>query len=313
LIPTRYPSIDVNRGFYRLFEDRFRGPRELIKSRLDAYLPFIEPLARRFVAYSAIDLGCGRGEWLELLKNCGLKAKGVDLDQDMLQACHERGLSAELSEALEYLNTLEDESQLIVSAFHLVEHMKFEELQILISQSFRILKPGGLMILETPNPENIAVATRNFYFDPTHTRPIPQELLSFLAEYAGFSRIKVLRLHESIDLPHKKNISMQAVFSDVSPDYSVVAQKKAGPEELELLSSAFDTEYGVSLDQMLSRWDQRFNGIETSLAQTITEQRSINNELRSVNNELRSVYASKSWRITAPLRKIYSLFKNNKT
>ena len=296
----------MKQGFYRSFEDRFRGPRELIKSRLDAYLPFIDPLARRFVAYSTIDLGCGRGEWLEILQNSGLKAKGVDLDEGMLQSCREHGLSAELFGALEYLNTLEDESQLIVSAFHLVEHITFEELQLLISESFRILKPGGLMILETPNPENIAVATRFFYLDPTHTRPIPQELLSFLAEYAGFTRVKVLRLQENIDLLNKKNINMQEVFSGVSPDYSVVAQKKSGPEEMDLLSSAFNKEYGVNLDQMLSRWDQRFNGVETSLAQTITE-------LHSVINELRSVYASKSWRITAPLRKIYSLLKNNKT
>jgi SAM-dependent methyltransferase len=288
----------MKQSFYRSFEDRFRGSRELIRGRLEAYLPFVEPLAKRFVGASAVDLGCGRGEWLELLQSSGLNARGVDLDEGMLHACRERGLSTELFGALEYLKTLDDESQVIVSAFHLVEHIKFEELQLLISESLRTLMPGGLMILETPNPENIAVATRNFYIDPTHVRPIPLELLSFLAEYAGFAKVKVLRLQESEDLVDKENVSMRDVFAGVSPDYSVVAQKQTGPEELQLLSPAFSREYGVGLDQILRRWDQRFDGLEVLLRQA-----------EQSTNELRSVYASKSWRITAPLRKICGLFK----
>jgi O-antigen chain-terminating methyltransferase len=291
----------MTQSFYRSFEDRFRGSRELIRGRLEAYLPFVEPLAKRFVGASAIDLGCGRGEWLELLEGSGLKARGVDLDVGMLQACRERGLSAELFGALEYLKTLEDESQLIVSSFHLVEHITFEDLQLLINESLRVLRPGGLMILETPNPENIAVATRSFYLDPTHIRPIPQELLSFLAEYAGFARVKVLRLQESLGLVDKKNVNMQDVFAGVSPDYSVVAQKKSGPEELQLLP-AFSRNYGIGLDEILSRWDQRFDGLETNLAVSIRQ-------TEQAMDELRSVYASKSWRITAPLRKLFGLFK----
>lgn len=292
----------MKQSFYRAFEDRFRGPRELIRARLEAYLPFTEPLAKRFVGDSAIDLGCGRGEWLELLQSSGLKARGVDLDEGMLQACRERGLSAELFGALEYLKALEDESQVIVSAFHVVEHITFEELQLLVKESLRVLRPGGLMILETPNPENIAVATRNFYLDPTHVRPIPLELLSFLAEYVGFARVKVLRLQERGGLVDKEKVSLQDVFAGVSPDYSVVAQKKSGPEEVQLLSHAFSRDYGVGLDAVLRRWDQRFDGLEANLevSMRLAEQ---------AMNELRSVYASKSWRLTAPLRKLFGLFK----
>lgn len=289
----------MKQSFYRSFEDRFRGARELIMGRLETYLPFVEPLAKKFVGAPAIDLGCGRGEWLELLQSSGLNARGVDLDEGMLHACRERGLSAELFGALEYLKTLEDESQVIVSAFHLVEHIKFEDLQILISESLRTLRPGGLMILETPNPENIAVATRNFYLDPTHIRPIPLELLSFLAEYAGFARVKILRLQEKEGLVDKVKVSMQDVFAGVSPDYAVVAQKKSGPEESQLLSLAFSREYGVGMDQILRRWDERFDGLEVLLRQA-----------EQSTNELRAVYASKSWWITAPLRKLSGLFKS---
>ena len=169
--------------FYRAFEDKFRGSRELIKSRLNAYISFILPFKELYENPQAIDLGCGRGEWLELLKEQGFDAQGVDLDEGMLTACIERGLKVQLADALTVLRSLPNESQTIVSAFHLVEHIPFSDLQILIQEALRVLKPAGLLIMETPNPENIVVATNNFYLDPTHTRPIPPQLLSFLPEY----------------------------------------------------------------------------------------------------------------------------------
>ncbi|MGE9641913.1 class I SAM-dependent methyltransferase, partial [Escherichia coli] len=78
----------------------------------------------------------------------------------------------------------------------MVEHIGFANVQLLIEESFRVLKPGGLLILETPNPENIVVASSSFYLDPTHTQPIPNQLLAFLTEYTGFNRTKILRLQE---------------------------------------------------------------------------------------------------------------------
>ena len=87
-------------GFYRAFEERYRGSRELIKGRLAAYLPFVEPLLEAYPSATAIDLGCGRGEWLELLAGSGFKPIGVDLDTGMLEACLERGLPVEQGDAL---------------------------------------------------------------------------------------------------------------------------------------------------------------------------------------------------------------------
>lgn len=118
-------------NFYRSFEDVYRGSRELIVGRLSVYLPFIEPLLKIHPGAAAIDLGCGRGEWLELLTRVGFKAKGVDLDEEMLQACHELSLDVEHLDALTMLSGLADESQLVVSAFHVVEHIAFQQLQTL--------------------------------------------------------------------------------------------------------------------------------------------------------------------------------------
>lgn len=291
-------------GFYRAFEERHRGSRELIKGRLAAYLPFVESLLEVFPVAATIDLGCGRGEWLELLAESGFKPVGVDLDKGMLEACLERGLQVEQGDALAYLSALPDESQVVVSAFHVVEHITFDHLRTLVAEALRVLKPGGLLIMETPNPENIVVATRNFYIDPTHQRPIPPMLLAFAAEYAGFARVKTLRLQESKELVNKDDVSLHDVFAGASPDYAVVAQKHATDDVLALTSDVFSIDYGLSLDNLLSRWDGRFERLETKAEQA--EARATQAEAASTQAlmQLQAVYASTSWRITAPLRTI---------
>jgi O-antigen chain-terminating methyltransferase len=174
------PKSDMTNDFYRAFEDRHRGTRELIKSRLQVYVPFVEPLRSIYEDCKAVDLGCGRGEWLEILRENGFDAMGVDLDDGMLAACEDLGLPAERGEAIAHLRTIPDESLTVVSGFHIAEHIAFADLQILVQEALRVLRPAGLLILETPNPENIVVGTAGFYIDPTHQRPLPPLLLSFL-------------------------------------------------------------------------------------------------------------------------------------
>ena len=245
-------------NFYRAFEDKFRGSREEIIDRLKIYLPFVTPLIDIYEDASAIDLGCGRGEWLEILSEIGVKARGVDLNQSMLDACTERGLDVELADALTSLRNLPSESQIVVSGFHIVEHVSFADWTEWINEAFRVLKPAGLIVLETPNPENLFVATRSFYLDPTHLNPIPPELLSFAVEFAGFSRVKILRLQEDKELANSSKISLTNVIKSASPDYSVIGQKPATMDLTEKFSSAFDIEYGLSLEMLLNKWDYQF-------------------------------------------------------
>jgi O-antigen chain-terminating methyltransferase len=291
-------------GFYRAFEERYRGSRELIKGRLVAYRPFVEPLLEAYPSATALDLGCGRGEWLELLVESGFKPIGVDLDKGMLEACLERGLPVEQGDALAYLSALPDGSQAVVSAFHVVEHITFDQLGTLVAETLRVLMPGGLLIMETPNPENIVVATRNFYLDPTHQRPIPPMLLAFVAEFAGFARVKTLRLQESKDLVNRGEVSLQDVFAGASPDYAVVAQKHAPEDFLALTAQPFSLDYGLSLEILLSRWDSRFNRLEAKAQQA----EAASNERLA---QLQAVYASSSWKITRPLRGIKRLISGD--
>jgi SAM-dependent methyltransferase len=256
-------------GFYRAFEERYRGPRDLIKRRLSVYLPFIGPLRQIYPRCTAIDLGCGRGEWLELLERNGFEAYGVDLDDGMLAACRDLGLNVIRQEAIGLLQSLEDNSHCIVSGFHFAEHILFADLRLLFAEALRVLKPGGLLILEMPNPENVVVGTTDFYLDPTHQRPIPPLLLSFLSEYQGFARVKILRLQESHDLADREDISLKDVFFGTSPDYAVVAQKIAGSSILPSFNTAFDKQYGIELGELANRYDARIERRIVALDQRV--------------------------------------------
>jgi SAM-dependent methyltransferase len=261
----------MNDNFYRAFEEKHRGTRQLIISRLRAYLPFVEPLSNIFRGAPTIDLGCGRGEWLELMAEIGFDPYGVDLDEGMLQACGEAGLPAEKGDAVAYIGHLPEESQAIVSAFHVVEHLSIEQVHIVILEALRVLKPGGLLIMETPNPENIIVSTQNFYLDPTHQRPIPSQLLSFLPEYHGFSRVKTIRLQESKELGAKSSLTLRDVLGGVSPDYAVIAQKGALGDAFHLLDYSFDLEYGLSLNTLATHYDNQIKN-QAQLSETTANQ-----------------------------------------
>ena len=246
----------MSEGFYSAFEERYRGPRSLIKARLQVYISFVEPLKKIYQDLKTIDLGCGRGEWLELLTELGFDAHGVDVEDQMLGPCRELHLNVQLKDALEALRSLADESQVVVSGFHIAEHISFSDLQNLVQEALRVLKPAGLLILETPNPENILVGTTNFYLDPTHIRPIPPLLLSFLPEFYGFERVKILRLQEALDIKGTPFTSLIDVLAGVSPDYSVVAQKSNSQELLAIFDQPFGVEYGVTLGELSEKYDQ---------------------------------------------------------
>lgn len=277
-----------DKNFYSAFEDKHRGSRELIKDRVSVYLPFIVPLKEIYPNVRALDIGCGRGEWLELLKDNGIDAQGIDLDEGMLKICNTLDLNVIQGDGIAYLQEQPDNSLISISAFHVIEHISFENLQILVKESMRVLQPGGLLILETPNPENIKVATENFYLDPTHTKPIPSQLLVFLSEYYNFSRTKVVGLQEKRDLLDQEKVSLMDVLSGVSPDYAVIAQKKADKEILKQFDEVFIENFGLSLNLLTEKFENRLQEIEN-----------ITNQVKTYKEKIKDTF----------LWKIYSVFR----
>ncbi len=210
-----------SRAFYLDLERCFRGTESEIAERGLYYLPILE--TDRETQSPVLDIGCGRGEWLRMLSERGIPASGVDMNPINGDYCRSKGLAVTTGDALDYLATIPDDSIGTVSAFHLVEHLQFSDLLSLTDEILRVLKPGGLLIYETPNPENILVSTHSFWIDPTHVRPLPPELLRFLVTQRGFTRDSIHRLHPDTSISCSDK-TVQALLG-CPRDYSVVAHK----------------------------------------------------------------------------------------
>ena len=246
--------------FYRAFEDQHRGPQSLIKERLRVYMDLIAPHYLAQKSYQTLDLGCGRGEWLSVLEEKGISAEGIDLDPSMLADCQNQGLRVEVADALQALSGRDSGTLDLITAFHLVEHLPFEILLALIREAYRVLKPCGILLMETPNPENLVVAGCNFYLDPSHQRPIPPELLRFITEHAGFKRQHILRLQEHEPLRKATALTLWDVLSGASPDYAVLAQKEGPSALMALTDGAFRHEWGLTTESLAVRFEQRWTG-----------------------------------------------------
>ena len=142
-----------------------------------------------------LDIGCGRGEWLELLQEEGLHARGVDANRVLVADCMERGLDVVEADLVAYLRELPDKSLGAVTGIHVVEHLPAETMMKVLDEAVRVLKPGGALIFETPNPENVLVGSYYFHFDPTHRKPLPSPTMRFLFEARGLDKVEVINLH----------------------------------------------------------------------------------------------------------------------
>ena len=212
-------------SLYFSLEDVLRGTPEQIKEEVKVYLPVLQNAG---ISSDILDVGCGRGEWLQVLREEGLQARGIDTNRILVQQCKELSLDVEEREALSYLGSLSDGSLNAVTAFHFAEHLPLETLVKFLDESGRTLKPGGLIILETPNPENLLVGSCNFYLDPTHKNPIPIPTMKLLLEARGFRCEEVLKLHavSSTKIEVKDQLTSHLNHFLYGPmNYAVVARK----------------------------------------------------------------------------------------
>lgn len=215
-------------AFYVALEDKFRGAREDIFERLKVYLPLIEAAKIGTNETPILDVGCGRGEWLELLQKNGYQAAGIDTNRVMVEQCQEKMFKVTEADVIQYLRSLPNRSLGGITGFHIIEHLPFEILMELFSETTRVLKQGGIAIFETPNPQNILVASYKFYIDPTHLHPLPSELVKFIAELQGLSKVQILNLHPYPDNLLLKGLEVAERFNEhfySAQDYSVIGYK----------------------------------------------------------------------------------------
>lgn len=194
-------NLDID---YFLFEQRFRGSREDIKERQWVYLDYFRGKSK------VLDIGCGRGEFVELLMENGIGVQGIDLNEDMVGYCLDRGLPVIQADLFEYLNGLEDNSLEGIFAAQVIEHLEPKSLIHLSELCYRKLKSSGTAVFETINPGNVQAVCKWFYLDPSHIRPVSPELIKFITEAEGFKSKDVIYLSPvkpplSVTLPQIAN------------------------------------------------------------------------------------------------------------
>ncbi|MEO8598069.1 MAG: class I SAM-dependent methyltransferase [Candidatus Solibacter sp.] len=209
-------------GFdYGRFAERFRGTEEYVKAGQQFYLPHFEG------RQNVLDIGCGRGEFLEMLRAAGVAAKGIDLGEESVATCRHKGLDAEVADLYVYLENLPEASLDGIFCSQVVEHLPPDRLPEMIRLCASRLQKDGVIAIETPNPECLAIFATHFYLDPTHQRPVPHPLLAFYLEEFGIGNIEVRKLSPAAEsMPSVNSLPedfRNAFFGGL--DYTILGRK----------------------------------------------------------------------------------------
>jgi len=193
---------------YVAFEDQFRGSVDDIHAKLAAYVPIFAG------ASDVLDIGCGRGEFLMALGEAGVSARGIDINTEMVAAARERGLKADVADALAFLSAAPDESFGGVFASQVVEHLQPAYLVRLLETAFHKLRPGAPIVVETINPTCWLAFFSSYLRDLTHVKPIHPDTLEYLTRASGFANVSVRYRAPVSDAMRMKPIQLPADFAE---------------------------------------------------------------------------------------------------
>lgn len=219
----------ISDELYVALENTFRGNQDIVAQRQSSYLGILPTLVTEDAPL--LDLGCGRGEWLDVLANIGIPAIGIDSNAVAIAECVEKGHHVIQANLVEFLRTRNSGSVGSITMFQVLEHLSFPILLETLREARRVLVPGGVFIGEVPNAKNLRVAAGTFWIDPTHQRPLYPELLEFLAREVGFGRVEGMYVNDlspSFDLSGTPDNVREVLVRlleavDTAGDYALVA------------------------------------------------------------------------------------------
>ena len=207
---------------YLSFENKFRGTREQIINLLSNYDGSLNYCFNNFNNPKILDIGCGRGEWLQKLKELGLDAIGIENNRKMVEFCRELELNVLEGDAISLMNTFDDESFTIISIFHVVEHLNSDYLDELLTECKRLMCPEGLLIIETPSIDNLIVSSNHFYLDNTHITHINSSQIIFRLENLGFKSSRPYFINSG-PLSNAHNMNLTRVLNGISQDLCIIS------------------------------------------------------------------------------------------
>ena len=314
----------MNSDYYLNFENRFRGERHNIIEKLSIYNSLVDISINNNTYSKFLDIGCGRGEWLEKWNHRVSECFGIEINQSMINYCRNLGLKVLDGDAKDILRGLPDNSVTLITIFHMIEHLKSNTLFDLLDQCYRVLHKNGLLIMETPNIDNIRVSTNLFYTDHTHINHINPEGLGFMIEQIGFHKVKHYYINGG-PLENAHPIKLTRILNGVSQDLLFIATKtenfsniifdenkhwenKIG-KSLTTLEAAID--YDLQLERTLNELEQIKNIYSQELPQLSNSVRQLLIDVDLLKAQFKYVIYILEFfkKLLMPIVKSYRLFK----
>lgn len=225
---------------YHLFNEKFRDTVDAIKQRQQIYLDYFKERT------NVVDLGCGRGEFLDLLHEHNIPALGIDINEEMITAIQQRGLKAQISNLLEFLSQSPENSFDGIFSAQVVEHLTLPDIRRMLGLCYQKMKPNGVIIIETLNPLSFYSYSRNYLLDLTHQRPLHPQALKFLMQCNGFRNVEIKftsavtleEMLQGIEIPKEINQDQTVAWGKVNlalaqlnelffgwQEYAIIAEK----------------------------------------------------------------------------------------
>ena len=299
----------MDSDYYHDFENRFRGDRDKIFNIFSSYEPLIDIAIDGKPSPVLIDVGCGRGEWLQRCQNKFYKSIGIESDSYMVKTCRDHGLFVIEGDAIDELSKFESNSISIITIFHLIEHLEYNKLIKLIVECQRILSEDGVLIMETPSIDNLIVSTKSFYIDHTHITPINADAISFYLEKAGFSNVKYYYINGG-PLQDAYPLKVTRILNGVAQDLCIIATKTEIQFNKIFSNCRYwesDLNIGLTLFEAAIEFDTELESLKQS-SQNLNINSKLNDELILLKKEI-SFLKDEVFQLKSRLKIVLYLYK----
>ena len=315
--------------FYLSFENRFRGTREQILNSLSSYDGSLNYCLKNFDNPKVLDIGSGRGEWLQKLEEFGLKGIGIELNQKMVQSCRDLKLDVLHGDAISLMNNFPDHTFSMISIFHVVEHLNIDYLNMLLAECRRLISPKGLLIVETPSIDNLLISTNRFYLDSTRITYINGDYMTFQLENIGFKSSIPYFINPG-PLCNADDMNLTRVLNGISQDLCIISSLSDflnNPLNINKLLIEDSLNIGMNTLNAASEFDHALNILRNKifdqnlqifeLRRTLIDLQKNSQELQNTFIKLRNnfffKFASYLFKILKKIKKLFILILRNTT